>query len=187
MDSFEITEQDREELIEHYSLKLKQLEEKVVRYQNLLNKLKGKPSSGNTDLKSQINSVVGGIKGYEVENMKGEKPKVPKQNWKQLCLGSLKEINAFVTTQEIYEFVVRKNPTFIKYDKEDMVAKLSTALSNLYPKGTVRRINNPLGRGYFWALPIWYSPELISYYKKKLALKYGLDEESLFNEGKSKK
>jgi hypothetical protein len=183
MDSFEIDEQDRKELIEHYSFKLKHLEEKALHYRNLLNKLKGGlAQKADTNIKHQINNVVGNIEGYDISPPDGEKPKAPRQNWKQIALGCLKELNAFSTTQDIYDFLIKKQPVFIQYDKDDIVSKISTALSNLYPKGTIKRIKNTLGRGYFWALPAWYSPELISYYKKKLAAKYGVNEESIFGE-----
>lgn len=178
MGALEISENDKLELIQYYTTKLKGLEKEVLHCQNMLNKLKElNKKSENSTLKENIKSVISNVSGYELVQQE-EKDPVPRQNWKQICLDSLKEINAFSTSNDVYSFLIKENPKYIKYDKADAVSKISTALSNLYTKGKIKRIKNPVGRGYYWSLPAWYSPELIGYYKKRLASKLGLLNET---------
>ncbi len=68
----------------------------------------------------------------------------------------MKNLNELSTTPNVYESIIQNNEELKKYDKGDMVSKISTALSNLYNKNNINRIKNNLGRGYFWVLPLWY-------------------------------
>jgi len=183
MDAIEFSEQDRKELIEYYSAKLNELEAKAKHCQNLLNKLKGetKTPHNSSPLTEALGEIVSKVQ-VQSESIADSKVNkiIPRQNWKKISLNALREIDSFSTTYDIYEFLVLSSPEFIQYDKSDVVSKISTALSNLYSKNTIERIKNTLGRGYFWALHAWYSPELIEIYKLKLIKKYGVDESTFF-------
>lgn len=180
MSTFKLSEKDRQDIIDHFSSKIKDLEKEILHYQNLLNKIKY-PSDdivSSSSFEDKISDVVSSIKGYELEPLQDKAP-VPRQNWKELCLENLREINAFSSTNDIYDYLIQKNPQYIKYDKVDAVSKISTALSNLYSKKEIKRIKNPVGRGYYWSLPVWFQPELMGYYKKRFCAKYNLNEEEL--------
>jgi len=182
-----LTDLDKKFLIEQCTNQIKKLEEQVLRYQNILNKLQGSGNIENkpSELGEKLHSFVDNIGGYSPEPPAEKKP-IPRQNWKRISLNALKELNSFSTTHDIYDFLIKESPSFIDYDQSDIISKLSTALSNLYGKQNIRRLKNTLGRGYFWALPAWYSPELLDTYKSKLIKKYGVDESALFGElGKS--
>ncbi len=187
MDNLELSNQEKKGIIEDYTIKIKELESKILRYQNLINKFKNslgqKPASRPNAFTEALGSIVSNAKETIIEkpDVVIEKT-IPRQNWKQIVLNALKEINAFSTTTEIYEFLIDKSPEFIGYDKGDVISKLSTALSNLYSKEAIARVKNTIGRGYFWALPAWYSPELIGVYKSRLCKKYSVMETTFFPE-----
>ena len=177
MYTLNFSEKERVELIGYYSTKLKDLERELLYCQNMLNKLQysQQKESSTSSLKDGINNIVSDV---ELKD-KSDNKTVPRQDWKKICLSSLKELNSFSSSSELYKHLLKKDSILIQYDKKDIISKISTALSNMYQKKTVYRIKNPNGRGYFWALPAWYSPELLNYYRKNLSTKIGVEEKNI--------
>lgn len=178
MYTLNVSDKERMEMIRFFSIELKDLEKRALYCQNMLNKLRAAPKTDGKKggLKSQMQDIVDDLELTDAGNNKT----IPRQDWKNICLNSLNSINGFSSTVDIYDYLLEKDSVLIQYDKSDVISKISTALSNMYPKKTVQRVKNPLGRGYYWALPAWYSPELFSYYKKKLSDNLGVDEDGLF-------
>lgn len=185
MDGLELSDHEKQGIIEDYSIKVKELESKILHYQHLINKFKASLSNSphvhSKTLKATIGNIVSKAENnLDLNHKDNSKKKIPTQNWKQLSLNALQALNAFSTTNDIYDFLIRANPLFIDYDKADVISKISTAMSNLFAKNAINRVKNTIGRGYFWALPAWYAPDLISAYKANLCEKYSVLESTFF-------
>lgn len=188
MDLIEVSEEDKKGIIDYYSSKISQLKQKIEHYTNLISKLNIENDDEVDFEKEKVPTLIDEpvekkdniLDGF-TQVVKAQKKQVPRQNWKYLCLSALKDLDKLSTTNDLYDVLVEKSPVLKEYEKGQIISKISTALSNLFTKKTIFRINNNLGRGYFWSLPNWYeNNEIKTQYKIELIDRYGVDEISLF-------
>jgi len=186
MAKIEVSKEEKQGIIDYYTIKIDELENKVSHYKSLIEKLNLDDVIdnlvGENDVEVTVNSASEDVSKVEdATHDKIEKKSIPRQNWKFLALFALKGLNKLSTTPNLYDYIINQKPELSEYEKGDVVSKISTALSNLFTKGSINRVKNNLGRGYFWALPAWYSQgQLIKEYKDELLDEYGVDESSIF-------
>ena len=137
MDTIEVSKEEKQGIIDYYNVKIKQLEDKVSHYKSLIAKLNGSikdnPQKVITETPSDVYYVPNATSPQIVNNPeddedKPSKIKIPRKNWKYLCVNSLNKLDCFSTSNEIYEDLIEKNEDLAKYDKTDVVSKISTAL-----------------------------------------------------------
>ena len=180
-----IPEEERQGIIDYYTFKIGELEQKVAYYKSLLTKLDGNKPEVNDAIVTVSSRIEDDIKitpFYAPDDVEVKK-KIPRQNWKFLCITALNKLDGLSTSHELYDYITKDKSELLEYDKTAIISKISTALSNLFTKDKVKRIKNSIGRGYFWALPAWFDGEDVKpLYKELLLEKYEVDEASLFGE-----
>ena len=98
------------------------------------------------------------------------KLKVPAHTipWTKHLIESLSNSTCLLTTDDIYEYVVNKEPSLKSFDLKEVKNRISTVLSQSRIKGHLKSIKKLRGRGNYWALKEWFeNGELKEEYKPK--------------------
>lgn len=158
MSAIELSETQKQELINFYEEKLQKINEEKREILDMLKKLTGKD--------------------YFEAKEENEQEIEFKFTWKGLALSSLNDADQFMTTEEVYDFVIQKHPSLKNMKRKKVVAGLSGGLSQHKRNGLVSIIENPYGKGNFWGLKKWVNQDTIDKYINKLEQK-GYDKHSL--------
>lgn len=146
MDTINLTDREKELLIEQLERDLVQLdkdleeiEKKKSETANLIRKLRSFQSANNPKRQSLL-------KGHDF-------------TWKSISLKILSETREFLTTDGVYKYFIGIHPEFKAEDPKNVQASLSGALSQLSKSRQVVRIEKKFGKGNYWGLPNWFYPD----------------------------
>lgn len=161
MDTRDLTDSERELLIKGVQNELEQLEKEIqILHQRknalglVLKKLQAKSSADDEPKKPSF------LKTYGL-------------SWKGICMESLRKIQNFQATGDVYDYLIERYPESKNANKNKTLASLSWALSQLARQNEVVQIERKFSKGHLWGLPEWFNVDgfPIGDFEKELLLK----------------
>ena len=89
--------------------------------------------------------------------------KLPKLHWGKVSISYLRKADRLLSTNDLYESFLLEFPNFQEFERSLIISKISSSLSQLRRKETIRKVDNPIEKGNLWALDSWFSGAILKY------------------------